>query len=311
MRIVFMGTPEFAVPSLERLVTSRDQVCGVYTQPDRLFGRGQHPVAPPLKRAAHDLGLPSYQPLSLKDKATVDELAALRPDVIVVAAYGQLLPRAVLDIPRFGSINLHPSLLPRYRGPAPMAAAILNGEQFTGVSVMLMTACLDSGPVLSQAQVAIANSDTAATLSGKLSRVGALMLEEVLGSWSRGEITLRPQDESRATYSRAITKEDGEISWQMPALELWRRVRAYQPWPGSFTYLGGKRLNIIEAALSEEVVSAEAGQVVLLSGGTLGVQTGGGVLAVLRVQLEGKRVMYSTDFLRGQRHLVGTRLPRD
>ncbi|MFH0942223.1 MAG: methionyl-tRNA formyltransferase [Chloroflexota bacterium] len=311
MRIVFMGTPEFAVPSLEQLVTNRHQVWGVYTQPDRLSGRGQHPLAPPLKRVAQGLGLPVYQPASLKEKVTVAEIAALGPDVIVVAAYGQILPQTVLDIPRLGAINLHPSLLPRYRGAAPVAAAILAGERFTGVSVMLMETGLDCGPVLSQAQVAIADSDTTATMTDKLSRVGAGMLGEVLGSWSRGELIPRPQDESRASYSRAITKDDGEISWQMPARDIWRRVRAYQPWPGSFTRWQGKRLNIIAAAPAGERASGEAGRVVALAGDAFGVQTGEGVLAVLQVQLEGKRVMSGAEFLRGQRHLAGARLPRD
>lgn len=311
MRIIFMGTPEFAVPALEQLIADRHQVCGIYTRPDRLSGRGQRAAAPPLKRVAQAMGLPVYQPTSLKDKAVIDEIRALGPDVIVVAAYGLLLPQAVLDLPRFGSVNLHPSLLPCYRGPSPVAAAILTGDWFTGVSVMLMAAGLDSGPVLSQAKVPITDSDTTATLSEKLSRVGAFMLGEVLVNLPQGGIIPRPQDESLATYSRAITKEDGKINWQTPARDIWRRVRAYQPWPGSFTYLGGKRLNILETAPSKEAVSAEAGQVVLLSGGAFGVQTSDGVLAVLQIQLEGKRVMPGAEFLRGQRHLVGARLPQD
>lgn len=311
MRIIFMGTPEFAVPSLEHLVNNKYQVCGVYTQPDRLFGRGQHPLAPVIKKVALGLGMPVYQPASLKDKATAAEIAALGPDAIVVAAYGQILPQALLDIPRLGAINLHPSLLPRYRGAAPVAAAILAGERFTGVSVMLMAAGLDSGPVLSQARVAIADSDTTGTLTDKLSRVGASMLGEVLGRWSRGELTPRPQDDSLASYSPAINKEDGEIRWQMPAQDIWRRVRAYQPWPGSFTRWQGKRLNIIAAAPSGEAASGEAGGVVALAGDAFGVRTGEGVLAVSQVQMEGKRVMSGTEFLRGQRHLAGARLPQD
>jgi methionyl-tRNA formyltransferase len=311
LRILFMGTPEFAVPSLEQLVASRNQVCGVYTQPDRISGRGQHTQPPPLKRAAQALGLPVRQPASLKDSAIIAGIRELAPDVIVVSAYGKILPPAVLDIPRLGCINLHPSLLPRYRGPSPVTAAILAGEPFAGTSIMLMEAGLDSGPVLSQAQVAVADTDTTETLSEKLSRVGAFMLDETLGSWSRGEMKPRPQDESLVTCSRVINKEDGEVSWETPALAISRQVRAYQPWPGSFTRLGGKRLNIIEAIPSGEPVSAGAGQVVLLPEGLLGVQTGQGVLAVLKLQLEGKRVMSGADFLRGQRHLVGTRLPQD
>jgi methionyl-tRNA formyltransferase len=260
---------------------------------------------------ARNLGLPVWQPASLKDSATVAGLAALEPDVIVVAAYGQILSQAVLDIPRQGSINLHPSLLPRYRGPSPVTGAILAGERFTGVSVMLMTPGLDSGPILSQAQIAIADSDTTVTLTDKLSRVAAFMLQEILDSWSRGEIIPRPQDDSLATYSRAIDKEDGEIDWQVTALDIWRRVRAYHPWPGSFTRWQGKRLNIVSAALSGEEGVSEGGRVVSLAGGAFGVQTGEGVLAVLQVQLEGKRIMSGTEFLRGQRHLLDARLPAD
>ncbi|RJQ36546.1 MAG: methionyl-tRNA formyltransferase [Dehalococcoidia bacterium] len=310
MRIVFMGTPEFAVPALEQLVASRNQVCGVYTRPDRSLGRGQHMAVPPLKKVAAGLGLPVFQPASLKDKTAIDQLVALAPDAIVTAAYGQILPPAVLDVPRLGSLNLHPSLLPRYRGPSPVASAILSGDEFTGVTVMLMDAGLDTGPVLAQAQVAIADSDTTAALTGKLARVGAFMLDETLGRWARGEITPRPQDGSSATYSKVIRKEDGEIDWRLPAWDIWRRVRAYQPWPGSFTYLGGRRLNVAEATPLKETVGAGAGEVVLLPGGTFGVGTGDGILVVTRIQLEGKRVMTGAEFLRGQRHLAGIRLPQ-
>jgi len=305
-----MGTPGFAIPSLEQLIADRHQVCAVFTRPDRVAGRGQRAVMPPVKRMALELGLLVYQPASLKDGAVITEFAALKPDAIVVAAYGLILPQAVLDIPRYGSINVHPSRLPRYRGPSPVAAAILAGDEFTGVSVMQMSAGLDAGPVLSQAPVAIADYDTTGTLTEKLARVGAFMLGEVLAELPRGGLTPSPQEESQATYSRTICKEDGEIDWQLPAREIWRRVRAYQPWPGSFTFFGGKRLNIIEAAPVPETVSAEAGQVVVLSGGTFGVGTGDGVLAVRKVQLEGKRATTGAEFLRGQRNLAGARLPQ-
>ena len=311
MRVVFMGTPEFAVPPLEQLVANRFQVGGVYTRPDKLSGRGLHAAAPPLKRAALSLELPVFQPDSLKDGATITELAALRPDVIVVAAYGQILPPAVLDIPRHGALNIHPSLLPRYRGPAPVAAAILAGGRFTGLSVMLMEPGLDCGPILSQAQVAIADTDTTATLTDKLSEVAAHMIQEVLIGWSRGELTPRPQDEARASYFGAISKEDGEIDWRLPAPDIWRRVRAYYPWPGGFTRWRGKRLRIIAATPLSRVAADEAGRVVVLDEAAFGVQTGEGVLGVLGVQLEGKREMTSEEFLRGQRDFIGAVLPSD
>jgi methionyl-tRNA formyltransferase len=306
-----MGTPEFAVPPLEQLVANRFQVDGVYTRPDKLSGRGRRAVAPPLKRAALSLELPVFQPVSLKDGATIAELAALHPDVIVVAAYGQILPPAVLDIPRLGALNLHPSLLPRDRGPSPVAAAILAGDRFTGLSVMLMEPGLDCGPILSQAQIPIFDTDTTATLTDKLSEVAAAMIQEVLMGWSRGELPPRPQDEARASYFGVISKEDGEIDWRLPARDIWRRVRAYHPWPGGFTHWRGKRLRIIAAVPLARVVAAEAGRVVALDEAAFGVQTGEGVLGVLGIQLEGKREMTSEEFFRGQRDFIGAVLPSD
>ena len=309
MRIVFMGTPEFAIPPLEQLVANRFEVVGAYTRPDKLSGRGRHVVVPPLKRAALSLELPVFQPSGFKDGATIDELAALRPDVIVVAAYGQILPRAVLDIPRYGVLNLHPSLLPRYRGPAPVTAAILAGEQFTGVSVMVVESAVDSGPVLSQAQVPVFDTDTTATLTDKLSEVAAGMIQEALIGWLRGDLTPRPQDEAQASYFGAISKIDGEIDWHLPAQDIWRRVRAYHPWPGGFTRWQGKRLGIITASPLNRTAADEAGRVVVLKEAAFGVQTGEGVLGVLGGQLEGKREMTSEEFLRGQRGFIGAVLP--
>jgi len=304
-----MGSPEFAVPPLERLVASCYRVCAVFTQPDKLSGRGRRPAAPPLKIAARILGLPVMQPTSLKEAATIAGLAALKPDVIVVAAYGQILPPAVLDIPRYGCLNIHPSLLPRYRGPAPVAAAILAGDRFTGVSVMLMEPGLDCGPVLMRAQVSITDRDTTGTLTDKLSRVAAQMIQEALVGWSRGEITPRPQDEAKASYFGAISKEDGEIDWCLPAPVIWWQVRAYHPWPGSFTRWQGRRLRILTAAPLDQVAASETGRVVALAGAGFGIQTGEGVLLVFGVQVEGKREITAAEFLRGQRAFIGTRLP--
>lgn len=311
MRVVFMGTPAFAVPILEQLVANCFPVVGVYTQPDKLSGRGRPVVPPPLKRAALSLELPVLQPAALKDSAAVTELAARRPDVIVVAAYAQILPPAVLDIPRLGALNIHPSLLPLYRGPAPVAAAILAGDRFTGVSVMLMEPGLDCGPIISRAQVAIADTDTTATLTDKLSRVAAGMMPEVLVSWARGELTPRPQVEAQASYFGPIAKEDGEIDWCLETRDIWRRVRAYHPWPGGFTRWRGRRLRILAAVPLERVAAGEAGRVVALSQekASFGIGAGDGVLGVLRVQLEGKREMTSGEFLRGQRGFIGTVLP--
>ena len=307
VRIVFMGTPEFAVPPLEELVLDGHQVTAVYTRPDRPAGRGLKPSPPPAKRAAVRLGLPVLQPASLKT-AAASELADLKPEAIVVAAYGQILPPSVLEIPAFGALNVHPSLLPRHRGAAPVAGAILAGDEFSGVSIMLLDAGLDTGPVLTRAQIPIDPRDTTGSLEGKLSLLGARLLAEVLASWPGG-LNPRPQDEAGATYSGTIAKETGRIDWRQPAVTIWRQVRAYQPWPGAYTSWQGKRLKIIEAVPLQEAVTAKPGQVVDLppSGeAAFAVATGAGLLGVVRLQLEGKRPMTAAEFHRGQRQLVGT-----
>ena len=311
MRVVFMGTPEFAVPSLEHLILNQYQVEAVYTQPDRAAGRGRFMVSSPVKRAAMEWGLPVLQPANLKDTEAVAQLAGFKPDVIVVAAFGQKLPQSVLDIPAHQCINIHPSLLPRHRGASPVAAAILAGDEFTGVSIMLMGAGLDTGPVLAQAQVPISEHDSTGSLTAKLSLIAAQLLLEVLPRWVGGEITPRSQDEAGVTYSGEFSKNDGEIDWQLPAVDIWRRVRAFQPWPGCYTTLQGKQLKIIEALPLPDEGTSRIGQAVALDRGeaAFGVDTGKGILGVLKVQLEGKRAMSAEEFLRGQRQLIGTILP--
>jgi methionyl-tRNA formyltransferase len=307
VRIVFMGTPEFAVSSLEELVLDGHQVAAVYTRPDRPAGRGLKPSPPPAKRVAVRLGLPVLQPASLKTAAVASELADLKPEAIVVAAYGQILPPPVLAIPEFGTINVHPSLLPRYRGASPVAAAILAGDGFCGVSIMLLDAGLDTGPVLARAQIPIAPGDTTGSLKDRLSLLGARLLAEVLANWP-GDLKPRPQDEAGATYSGTIAKETGKIDWRQPAVTIWRQVRAYQPWPGAYTSWQGKRLEIIEAAPLKEAVTARPGQVMDLppSGkAAFAVATGDGLLGIIKLQLEGKKPMAAAEFRRGQRQLAG------
>jgi methionyl-tRNA formyltransferase len=261
--------------------------------------------------AAAPLGVPLVQPASLKKPEAVAEMESLRPDVIVVAAFGQILPQSVLALPRYGCLNIHPSLLPRFRGASPVAAAILAGDEFTGVSIMLLDEGMDTGPVLARLQIPVAGTDTADTLAAKLSRLGAQLLLEVLPRWLGGELTPRPQDESLASYCPPISKEAGEIDWQLAATSIWRRVRAYSPWPGSYTSWQGKRLKIIEAVPLPGEAGTRAGQVVTLSGGggaAFGVATGEGVLGILRLQLGGRRMMGAADFLRGQRGFIGAQL---
>jgi len=315
LRIVFMGTPEFAVPPLEHLIVNQYQVVAVYAQPDRPAGRGRARVSPAVKRAALAWELPVVQPASLKEAGVVEQLTRSHPDVIVVAAFGQILPRPVLAIPRFGCINVHPSLLPRFRGASPVASAILAGDEFTGVSIILMDEGLDTGPILARAQIPISPQDTTGSLTTKLSLLGARLLQEVLSYWLRGQLTPRPQSEAEATYCTEITKEEGEIDWHLPAIDIWRRVRAFHPWPGCYTTWRGKRLKIIEAVPLTEERTFEAGQVVALttvpegSETAFGVCAGDRVLGVSRVQLEGKRAMSAAEFLRGQREFIGAVLP--
>ena len=307
MRIVFMGTPEFAVAPLKQLILNRFQIAAVYTQLDHPAGRGRSPVPSPVKKAALTSHLPVFQPVSLKQAEVVAQLADFKPEVIVVAAFGQILSKSVLDIPKYGCINVHPSLLPKFRGASPVAAAILAGDEITGVSIMLMDRGLDTGPILTQETASISPQDTTGSLTAKLSQMAAEMLPGVLLRWGRGEITPQPQNEAEATYTAQITKEQGEIDWNLSAVEIWRRVRAFQPWPGAYTRWEGRRLEIIEAVPLPEEGKFDTGQVIALTGeeAAFGINTGEGVLGLLKVQFEGKRAMPAADFVRGQRQLLG------
>ncbi len=310
MRVIFMGTPEFGIPPLQHLLLNQHEVVAVYTPPDKPAGRGRSLVSSPVKRAAVSLNLPVVQPDSLKPAGVLAKLAGFRPDVIVVAAFGQILPPAALSLPRFGCLNIHPSLLPKYRGASPVAAAILSGDEFTGVSVMQMDRGLDTGPVFSRAQISISAGDTTGTLTPKLSMTGARLLQEVLVYWPRGELTPQPQNEAEATYSSPLTKGEGKIDWHQSTLEIWRRVRAFQPWPGCNTRWRGRQLKIIEAVPLPGDEGIEAGRVVVVppelgEKAAFGVGTGDGLLGVRAVQPEGKRAMSAAEFLRGQRQVIG------
>jgi len=310
-----MGTPEFAVPSLEHLIYNRHEVVAVYTQPDQVSGRGRTLTMSPVKRVALSWNLPIVQPINFRKPEVVASLAELRPEVIVVAAFGQLLPQSVLGIPQHGCINVHPSLLPKFRGAAPVAGAILAGTDFTGVSIMLLDKGMDTGPVLSRVQVPVSLSDTTGSLTGKLAQVGARALQEVLPAWVRGELVPQPQNDAEASYTNPIAKEDGRIDWKMSAVEIWRRVRAFSPWPGCYTVWQGKRLRIIEAGVLFPAVAGKAGEVIACeksaANAAFGVVTGAGVLGILKVQLEGKQIVPAADFLRGQRQFVGSVLASD
>lgn len=305
-----MGTPDFAIPTLEHLTSSQYEVVAVYTQPDKAAGRGRSPVSPPVKKTAVDHGLNVLQPLSLKHPEEREKLVRLRPDVIVTAAYGQLLPSNILGIPPHGCLNIHPSLLPRHRGPSPVAATILAGDERTGVSLMLMDEGMDTGPLIAQKQVPVSPEDTTGSLTEKLAQIGAELLQQTLPIWLRKEITPEPQEEEKSTYSRLIRKEEGKIDWHRPAGELGRKVRAFQPWPGCYTTWQGKLLKIITAVPLPG--TGDPGKVIDTKerpGASVGVQTVEGVLGLLQLQLEGKRVMTAEEFVRGQKEFIGALLP--
>jgi len=309
MDIIFMGTPSFAVPALQALLASDYRVVAVCTQPDKRGGRKQQLLLSPVKAVAVNNRIPLVQPKTLKSPEAVEELARFHPDLIVVAAFGLILPPAVLSLPRSGCLNVHPSLLPRHRGPSPVANAVLCGDEVSGVSIMLMDEGMDSGAVLARQEVPISPEDTTGSLTAKLAQLGAALLVDTLPRWLEGRIKPQPQDESQASYSRRLTSEDGELDWHLSAVELWRKVRAYNPWPGCYTCWQGRRLKVHQAVpLSRPVKRRGIGEVVALPEPSLGVGvvTAEGVLELRRIQLEGKQEMPVAEFVRGQRSFVGS-----
>ena len=317
MRIVFMGTPEFAVPVLERLCAAAGcQVVAVYTPPDRPKGRGRGVEFSPVKAAASSLGLPVLQPNSFRSREAQDELAGYRPDVIVVAAYGKLLPADVLNLPAHGCLNIHPSLLPRYRGPSPVVTAILDGVSVTGVSLMLLDEGMDTGPVIAQQEHSLDGSETAGELTMGLFDAGADLLAETLGPWVAGRLHASRQDESMATVTRKLERSAGRADWELTALELERRQRAFTPWPGLFTQWHGKLLRLVEVCAGDSLAECESrkppapGEVVALpmKDVPIGIGTADGVLGLKTLQLEGRRAVASAEFIRGYPDFVGSRL---
>jgi methionyl-tRNA formyltransferase len=306
-RLIFMGTPAFAVPALEA-VAERYEVVAVVTQPDRPAKRGRKPTASAVKKAALALGLSVLQPDSLRKTEAVAQLRDLHPQVMVVAAFGQILRPEVLSIPPKGVINVHPSLLPKYRGASPIAGTLLAGDEETGVTIMLMDEGMDTGPVLSQRVVKIAPEDTTGSLEETLATLGAELLVDTLPRWLDGDIEAQPQDDSKATYTRPISKEDAVIDWALPARDIWCRIRAYNPRPGARTYWKGNLLKILRARPQFEWKGTEkTGEVVELPAG-LAVVAGQGILLLDEVQLAGRRAMGAEEFVRGQREFLGSML---
>jgi methionyl-tRNA formyltransferase len=307
LSVVFAGTPEFAVPAFEAIADSRHRLLAVYTQPDRPSGRGLKLEGSPIKKAAVARGLRVEQPATLKDPATIERLAAAAPDVMVVVAYGLLLPQAALDVPRLGCINIHASLLPRWRGAAPIQRALLAGDARTGVTIMRMEAGLDTGPMLSRQALAIGPGDTGGSLHDRLAALGAGMIVAALDSIESGTAEFQRQEDAGATYARKLSKAEALLDWTQPAELLERQVRAFDPWPVAETRLDGRQLRIWRAHVAKTASQAPPGTVLAADEAGITVMTGRDALVIERLQLSGKRAVDAAEFLRG-RQLAGRSL---
>ncbi|HYW45570.1 MAG TPA: methionyl-tRNA formyltransferase [Bryobacteraceae bacterium] len=300
MRLVFLGTPAFAVPTLEEIVAAGHQVLAVVTQPDRPRGRGQHLAPPPVKEAAVRLGLAVYQPERVRRPEAVEYLRGFPVDAMVVVGYGQIIPQSVIDLAPLGILNVHASLLPKYRGAGPVQWAILNGETRTGVTTMRIDAGLDTGDMLLKAETEIAPEENAIELGRRLSAMGAELLVRTLAGLAAGTIVPEKQDSSEATYAPLLKKEDGAIDWSQPAQSIHNRVRGLQPWPGAYTAFRGETLHVWQSRIALPLpVPHEAGRMASLRPPV--VSCGAGALELVEVQLEGRKRVSGADFVNGQR----------
>lgn len=307
LRIVCFGTPEFAVPTLRELLASRHRVVTVVSQPDRPKGRGLHLRPTPTKQLAASRGVPVMQPLRLKDDAFLQAVRDLRPDLGVVAAYGRILPDALLAIPRLGMINVHASLLPAYRGAAPVHRAVIAGEAETGVSIMRVVKELDAGPVFATVRTPIDEDDTSVGVESRLATLGATLLVDVVDHIAAGRAVEVPQDHARATHAPKITREEGRIDWSLPAAAVHNLVRGLQPWPMVSVWIGGVRHLVHKTRVSSEPAAGASGTIVEAGRGRLAVAAGDGAsVDVLEIQPEGRRVMTASEFLASRRIDVGS-----
>jgi methionyl-tRNA formyltransferase len=301
LRVVFFGTPQFAVPTLRHLLASRHHVCGVVTQPDRPRGRGQKITDAPVKALAVEHRLPVFQPDRLRDPAVADTIHSWQPDIGVVAAYGKLIPESLLVIPRFGMINVHASLLPKYRGAAPVHRAVIAGERETGITIMRVVKALDAGAMFAKVTRPIGPDETSDVVERDLAEAGAALLVDVVDQIAAGTAREEPQDDSLSTYAARLTKEEGLVDWNLPALSIHNRVRGLYPWPHAYTYLDGARLILLDTRVEDEPTSVEPGTIVDVTPDALHVATGrGGRIAIERLQPEGKRSMTTRDYLSGR-----------
>ena len=310
MRVVFMGTPDFAVGTLKALLQSRHQVVAVVTQPDKPKGRGKAMQFTPVKEVAVSAEIPVLQPKRVREPEVVEEIRQFHPDVIVVVAFGQLIPKAILDMPQYGCVNVHASLLPKYRGAAPIQWAVIDGEEKSGVTTMQMDEGLDTGDMLLTEEVVLDPQETGGSLFDKLSEVGAGLLLKTLDELEAGNVHPQKQpSESTTAYAAMLTKKMGEIDWTQSAVQIERLVRGLNPWPSAYTHLGQKTLKIWRAAVHPSMVQTkEPGTVILMDKKHFGVQTGDGMLEILELQLEGKKRLDADAFLRGYQVEGGIKL---
>ncbi len=317
LRIVFMGTPQFAIPILDDLIKSEFKPMAVVTAPDKPTGRNQEIIPPPVKVLVQNYQIPAWQPETKEE--LVAQTTSLKPDLIIISAYGKILPKEVLMLPKYGSINVHPSLLPKYRGPSPIQFAILNGDKETGASIMLMNEKIDEGPILAQQSVAIEKKENYQSLEQKLSALGAKLLLKTLKRWviikeldklTKKLIYPQEQDHLRATYTKVLTRQDGKIIWNKTAEELERQIRAFYPWPGSFTFVRKDKkllsLKIIRANALKCETEREPGEVFLTDDKKLAAQTGKNCLLIEELQLEGSQPLPASEFLKGRPEIIGT-----
>jgi len=306
LRVIYFGTPAFAVPTLRALLASRHQVVALVSQPDRPSGRGQHVAPTPTKQVALEAGVPILQPLKLRDEAFLSTIASYNADLGVVAAYGRILPDPLLQLPRLGMINVHGSLLPKYRGAAPVHRAVIAGEELTGVTIMQVVAALDAGPMLATATRPISADDTSVDVERDLADIGARALVEVVDKLSRGPVIETPQDDALATYAPKLEKIESGIDWSLSAREIHNRVRGLQPWPMASTTIGGVRHVIHRTRTTDQMSPAGPGTVIEAAGDVLAVVAGDRkVLHILQIQSEGRRVMTTREFLNGRKLGVG------
>lgn len=310
MRIVFMGTPDFSVPALEALVKGGHQVIAAVTQPDKPKGRGKAVLMTPVKEKALEMGIPVYQPVKVREPEFVKTLADLAPDVIVVVAFGQILPKSILEIPRYGCVNIHASLLPKYRGAAPIQWAVIDGEKETGVTTMFMNEGLDTGDMLEKEVVPLDPKETGVSLHDKLSAVGGRLILSTLKGLEDGTLKGTPQTDEGSCYAKMLKKSLGDIDWTMDGAAIERLIRGLNPWPSAYTSLHGKTLKIWDADVTDREYGVEPGTVAEVSKDQLIIQTGKGSLSVRSLQLEGKKRMDIQDFLRGYSLEKGTVLER-